>query len=502
MPRLKEVAVDLASAYKLRIVPLHDRDKLPRIKDWQNQASADVDTVEAWWDQWPDANIGVLLGPTSGPGIIDVEYDSNEGHRTARKLFANTSTPTYQSDRSVHRLFLWKDDYGLPPQAKIEVAGLEIRHGAGDKGAQSVFPPSIHPSSAVYQWLPGLAIGQVDFAEFPEGLVSLLRKELYGIDQRIDRPGKKSARARIYERQWIVEGADERDNTIYAEACAMLGELVRSDGLAALDDPEKVNMITRRLWCINKAMCKPPLDDDVVRTKIESALGYIKGQSVKEHRERGGIQYAQWGLEYRDGEWFPGKWRVVRIKSDPPRVRLFTPFLGEEGVTLTMEEYDSPRKVHLAVLSATGNVCLDDRPAVWPGIWNGTKTKKDTYRGVKAKLLDVSGELDAPPEEIREAIIAEHILAILSNTADTENSQPDANGLPTQLEDGAITVGFGVLHEALSATSDKISRNEVSAVLRKIEAEDASAGPKDRRVRLKKLSRKAISTLREMAKYE
>ena len=35
--------------------------KHPRIGEWQ-KAFCDVDTVERWWTQWADANIGLRLG--------------------------------------------------------------------------------------------------------------------------------------------------------------------------------------------------------------------------------------------------------------------------------------------------------------------------------------------------------------------------------------------------------------------------------------------------------
>ena len=42
--------------------------KHPRIADWQN-VTTDVETVAAWWDKWPDANIGLRL---DGLVVLDV----------------------------------------------------------------------------------------------------------------------------------------------------------------------------------------------------------------------------------------------------------------------------------------------------------------------------------------------------------------------------------------------------------------------------------------------
>jgi len=41
--------------------PLCKIGKHPRVSQWQTAASYDVSQVEAWWTQWPDANIGLTL---------------------------------------------------------------------------------------------------------------------------------------------------------------------------------------------------------------------------------------------------------------------------------------------------------------------------------------------------------------------------------------------------------------------------------------------------------
>jgi len=145
---------EAASAYAARgwrVLPLHDKDKVPRFMQWPEKASCDADTVAAWWRKWPNANIGLACGG-SGPVVVDLD-----GPVAIATLAALTDGPlgplpdtltvtTGRTDGGSHRYFT------LPPG--VELKGTKL----GDKldflasGKQAVLPPSVHPTGAVYQW--------------------------------------------------------------------------------------------------------------------------------------------------------------------------------------------------------------------------------------------------------------------------------------------------------------------------------------------------------------
>ncbi|MDB4545114.1 AAA family ATPase, partial [bacterium] len=127
--------------------------------------------IREWWEEWPNANIGVRLGPESG--FCDIEYDDREGELTAEELLTDVVTPTYKSKRSIHRLFRLPVDY-TPRKAVEKVRGLEIRFGTGGKATQSVFPPSRHKSGVRYTWLDNRSIDDIEIADFPATVVDLL----------------------------------------------------------------------------------------------------------------------------------------------------------------------------------------------------------------------------------------------------------------------------------------------------------------------------------------
>ena len=127
------------------IVRVAPRDKIPLGRSWNTLATTDADTIAGWLDT--GHNIGLLCGSS---GLIDIEYDDPAGRATLAALgLLDAETPTWVSHRGEHRLFRIEDP--LPPWGWKKFAGVEIRFGG--KPAQSVLPPSTHPTGVPYHWL-------------------------------------------------------------------------------------------------------------------------------------------------------------------------------------------------------------------------------------------------------------------------------------------------------------------------------------------------------------
>jgi hypothetical protein len=126
----------------VRVAP---HDKRPLGNAWHTLATTTAEVIDGWLAG--GNNLGILLGHGN---LIDVEYDDDAGRQllSARGLL-DIETPTWASGRGEHRLFRLAGN--LPPMGWRKIGGAEFR--IGGKPAQSVLPPSRHPSGRQYTWL-------------------------------------------------------------------------------------------------------------------------------------------------------------------------------------------------------------------------------------------------------------------------------------------------------------------------------------------------------------
>jgi hypothetical protein len=59
----------------LRVFPLHAGRKVPRIKNFPDEATVAEAVIRSWWEKWPDANIGV----STGKGLLVIDVDAKPG---------------------------------------------------------------------------------------------------------------------------------------------------------------------------------------------------------------------------------------------------------------------------------------------------------------------------------------------------------------------------------------------------------------------------------------
>jgi putative DNA primase/helicase len=122
--------------------------KHPRLKGGFKIATTDYRQIEAWFQEWPDANVGIATGTVSRLVVIDV--DGAEGAAALRALVeqhgALPRTAIVKTARGLHIYFAMPSGCGpIPCSARN---GLDVR---GD-GGFVVAPPSRHASGHFYQW--------------------------------------------------------------------------------------------------------------------------------------------------------------------------------------------------------------------------------------------------------------------------------------------------------------------------------------------------------------
>lgn len=442
--------------------------KHPVGKGWDKSASVDEEVLAEWFDGDENRNVGVLLGPKSG--IVDIEFDCEEGRKTAEAFGLDTAyTPTYTSKRSTHRLFRF--DGRLPDTAVVKIDGLEIRIGGGGNASQSVMPPSAHASGVSYSWVEGMSPADCEVAEIPRDL--LVRITNTESESGVITSERKTPATTIVHTK--IHDGDGRHEALVKYAALKCIKML--DHECAFEQQE----VLATLHAINERQVVPPKSNDEVDAIFHSALVWAKTKA-RDHRGADVSQikdavekhangedskdefrvYSASGLEYHDGEWWPGEWKLTVVHSDPVQLTLRVPFYRKcEGgqkklyaeVALCAESYRSSGKVAEAILNATHNVVVDSVPEQWAVIWNGacaakSKTKR-AVRGLKAKLMETADEEEATAENCHYAQVAGWLLDALTMTPkpdddDEQDTEPDPTGYPTwvRAKDGAWELWF------------------------------------------------------------
>jgi hypothetical protein len=135
--------------------------KHPRTPNGLKDASTDPAVIAKWFEQWPNANIAVVPGPS---GLVVADIDSKIAERVASWLgLCAEPTLTALTGRTDfpgrHLYFRYtgpslgnlkvtvSDDHLIA--VRTDQPGLEIKHDRG----YVIAPPSMHVSGRQYRWL-------------------------------------------------------------------------------------------------------------------------------------------------------------------------------------------------------------------------------------------------------------------------------------------------------------------------------------------------------------
>lgn len=126
-----------------------DAGKHPRTINGYQAATTDRETIEYWWNQWPDANIGIWAG-AAGWVVIDVDTEGLEDwhdlaerdHLPATLTARSGSGGEHYIYQAIEGVTIGNSTGNLPP-------GIHVR-GAG---GYIIAAPSLHKSGQRYQWL-------------------------------------------------------------------------------------------------------------------------------------------------------------------------------------------------------------------------------------------------------------------------------------------------------------------------------------------------------------
>ena len=244
----------------LAVFPVAYKGKHPLTKNGCKDATTDAAIVKGWWQQWPNANIGIATGSKSGGlFVIDLDADDDKGingYQTLRDWEReNGDLPeTIQSitGRGGYHLF-YRGTKLIGNRAKV-MEGIDVR----GEGGYIIAPPSIHPNGKAYEW-----------EQSPDEFAIASANDL--VYRLIEYRQETSAEFTVPEKV----PAGERNQTMFRYACSLQSKGLSDEAILAAIKIE------------NEKRCNPPLPEKELEKTIQSALKYEKGAKILNFSRQG-----------------------------------------------------------------------------------------------------------------------------------------------------------------------------------------------------------------------
>jgi DNA-binding transcriptional ArsR family regulator len=228
------------------VIPIQSGSKRPLVPWTEYQSRRPTkEEIRQWWQQYPNANIGIVTGKISGIVVIDLDLDKDkDDNESGAKIYeqAPTDLIVKTGRGGYHLYYRYPEDVDHVPNRVGLLPGVDIRADGG----YVVAPPSAHSSGRLYEWTRRGKPGNL-----PPHLVGLLTS--HTPVERDDEEGSS---------KWLSDllaGAGKGQRN---DACARLCGYLFGKGM-----PKDVVLTIIRQW---NEKNRPPLPDYEVVTTVES----------------------------------------------------------------------------------------------------------------------------------------------------------------------------------------------------------------------------------------
>ncbi len=259
--------------------------KHPRTKHGFHDATTDASRITAWWNRYPEANIGIPTGKRTGLLVLDVDHPAGLDALEAEhgKL---TATRTHSTGSGgMHRLYRYPAGEHFGNSSGDLPDGYDIR----GEGGYIVAPPSA--TTRPYEVLDRLPLGDA-----PEWLLEALRHpHSAAVVPTAAGIGTETPRSSGPIGGPIPDG--RRNGTLFKYGCAL-----RAQGFEQA-------AILEELKGTNGKLCRPPLDAGEVEKIALSASRYEPGNAspgpdAETLEALDGIEAASlWGRSWKGQRW-------------------------------------------------------------------------------------------------------------------------------------------------------------------------------------------------------
>lgn len=254
MSAMKEHAIWYAK-HGWPIFPCKQLEKVPDCVHGCLNGTTDLNQIEAWWNQNPNRNIGLLCGSKGGVYVIDIDVRPGEGtsgFESLREFPPLPDTCAQGTPRNgVHALYSWSN---LPGGDTIRNKnhwrpGLDIR----SDGYYIVLSPSIVTGGNRYAWKSDRAPWEFQLAEFPSFMyppatIQTSSQPTLVIPEAHCEDRLRRASAYLAKIDAAVQGKCGHNKLLWAAQCLTHGFL--------LSDEEAFNMLALEY----NPRCDPPWD--------------------------------------------------------------------------------------------------------------------------------------------------------------------------------------------------------------------------------------------------
>ena len=226
------------------VIPIQPGGKRPLVSwiEYQSRKPTEEE-IYRWWQQYPNANIGIVTGKVSGIVVIDLDPDKDDNESGARIYEQAPTDFIAKTGRGGYHLYYhYPEDVGHIPNRVGLLPGVDVRADGG----YVVAPPSAHSSGRLYEWIRRGELGKL-----PPHLVGFLTSHTP-----VERDDEESNSKWLSD---LLAGVEEGQRN---DACARLCGYLIGKGV-----PKDVVLTIVRQW---NEKNRPPLSDHEVAATVES----------------------------------------------------------------------------------------------------------------------------------------------------------------------------------------------------------------------------------------
>lgn len=241
--------------------------KHPRAAHGLKDATVDENQIRAWWDKWPDANVGIRTGKESGMFVLDID-PKHDGENTLAQLVSEhgplPETVEAKSGGGGRHFYFQHPGSAIKTRANCE-PGIDIRADGG----YIVADPSNHMSGGTYQWAESRAPEDVALAAAPRWVLELSRRK-----PSKPAPGGTAAKAKRGEMSQAVAVIPEGSR--HQRFTSLAGSMRRSGSSV---EAVKAALNAENSRCVDGEGNPHPLPEAEISAILQAAEGWEEGEN-------------------------------------------------------------------------------------------------------------------------------------------------------------------------------------------------------------------------------